>query len=117
MSGKRITGVCLTLLLLSGMLILGISHGFIQAPIITHVSNTQAAEQMGRSQATSLYRLLERVGNVGGPILVGTLLVYSDYNAGMITWIGLLVVVFGILFLIRVRRRSSVVIDSDMGSN
>lgn len=97
-----------TLLLLSGMLILGISHGFIQAPIITHVSNTDTAEKMGRSQATSLYRLLERVGNVGGPILIGTLLVYSDYNASLITWIGISVVLFGILFLIQVRRRSKV---------
>ncbi len=97
-----------TSLLLTGMIILGISHGFIQAPIMTHISNTRTSKRIGKSAATSLYRLIERVGNIGGPLLVGALLVSSHYNALTLAWIGAGVALFGLLFVIRIpsRRRT-----------
>lgn len=94
-----------TVTLLVGMSLLGISHGFIQAPIITHVANTEAAKQMGKSSATSLYRLFERVGNIGGPLFVGALLVYSDYNAFTVSWIGIGTITLGLLFFFIFRKR------------
>lgn len=95
-----------TLLLLSGMIILGLSHGFIQAPIITHISNTKTAKEMGRGQATSLYRILERVGNIGGPLLIGALMISTNYNASTISWVGIAILVAGVIFPIGFRRRS-----------
>ena len=92
-------------MLLSGMIILGVSHGFIQAPIMTHISNTRTSRRMGRSSAASLYRLIERVGNIGGPLLVGALLVQSNYSAMTVAWIGAGVILFGLLFVVQFRRK------------
>jgi len=94
-----------TVTLLVGMSMLGISHGFIQAPIITHVANTRAAKRLGKSSATSLYRLFERIGNIGGPLLIGTLLIYTDYNAFTVSWIGVGTIIFGLLFFVSFRKR------------
>jgi len=40
-----------TVALILGMSVLGLAHGFIQAPIITHVSNTKTANRLGKSSA------------------------------------------------------------------
>ena len=97
-----------TIALILGMSVLGLAHGFIQAPIITHVSNTKTANRLGKSSAVSLYRLLERVGNIGGPILIGALLLKSDYNAITITWIGAVVILFGILYFVGFQKRKKI---------
>jgi MFS family permease len=89
-----------TATLLFGISLLGLAHGFIQAPIITHVANTNTADRFGKGSATSLYRLFERIGNIGGPLLVGALLVQSNYNAFTISWIGMGVILFGLLFYV-----------------
>ena len=89
-----------TITLILGMTVLGLAHGFIQAPIITHVSNTKTSRRLGKSSAVSLYRFLERVGNIGGPVLVGALLLKSDYNATTVTWIGAAIIILGLLFLV-----------------
>ena len=94
-----------TITLILGMSILGLAHGFIQAPIITHVSNTRTAQELGKSSALSLYRFFERVGNIGGPLLVGALLLKSDYNALTITWIGIAVIIFGLVFFAGFKKR------------
>ncbi len=96
-----------TTLLLTGMVVLGISHGFIQAPIMTHISATETAERMGKSTATSVYRLIERVGNIGGPVVVGALLVRSSYDATTVSWIGMAIVLFGLLFVVQFQRRKA----------
>ena len=54
-----------TIVLIVGMLILGIGHGIIGAPLITHVTNTPAAQVLGPTSAASVYRFFERFGNVG----------------------------------------------------
>ncbi|MEM9777698.1 MAG: MFS transporter, partial [Chloroflexota bacterium] len=46
--------------LMGGILILGLAHGFIHAPIVTYIADTVSAEKLGKSSATSLYRFLER---------------------------------------------------------
>ena len=97
-----------TLLLIIGMTILGFSHGFIQAPIITHVAKTEAADKLGKSAVASLYRLFERAGQVLGPILVGAMLVANDYSILTVSIIGIFVFAFGLLFLLpsSLRRKS-----------
>jgi len=94
-----------TIPLLVGLSMLGISHGFIQAPIITHIASTKTAERIGKSSATSLYRLFERIGNIGGPLLVGALLISSNYSAFTISWIGIGVILFGVLFYLGTRKK------------
>jgi hypothetical protein len=60
---------------------------------------------MGKSAATSVYRLIERVGNIGGPVIVGALLVKSSYDAITVSWIGMAIAVFGLLFVVQFHRR------------
>jgi len=55
----------------TGILLLGIGHGCVNAPIVAYVAGSRAAERHGHAVTTSTYRLLERVGHVIGPVLVG----------------------------------------------
>ena len=63
-----------TVILIVGMLVLGFGHGIIGAPLITHVTGTNAAQALGRASAASVYRFFERFGNVGGPLIAAQLL-------------------------------------------
>lgn len=90
-----------------GMLVLGLSHGCIHAPIVTHIGNTQSASNLGRSSTTSLYRFLERIGHVSGPIIVGQLLIFNQESASTLSWIGVAVIILGLLFAIQFQRNKA----------
>ena len=100
-----------TLLLLLGMLILGFAHGFIQAPIITHISNTRTANTQGQATANSIYRFYERIGNIGGPLLIGVWMTQTSYDAMTITYIGAVILVFGLLFFLLPGRRKKAAVS------
>ena len=87
-----------TLLLIIGLTTLGLSHGFIHAPIVSYVTDSQTAGVLGKSSAASLYRLLERIGHVMGPILVGQLLLLNQESAFTISWLGIATIVSGLIF-------------------
>lgn len=93
-------GLAKTLMLISGIFILGIAHGFIHAPIVTHIAYTRAASALGKSTTTSIYRFLERIGHVIGPMVVGHMLIVSDYSTMTFSYIGAALAVFGLLFLL-----------------
>ena len=88
-----------------GMIVLGVSHGFIIAPIITHVANSSAAATLGRPTTTSLYRLLERLGHMTGPIIVSQLLFLNSESSSTIAWIGIATIALGVLFQFSSGRR------------
>jgi MFS family permease len=94
-----------TLILIVGMFIVGLAHGFIHAPIVTHIGGTHAAETLGKSSATSLYRLLERMGHVAGPMIVSQVLLFNGETLFSIRWVGVGIVILGLLFLLRVAGR------------
>ncbi len=85
-------------ILVLGILLLGLAHGFIHAPIVTHIAYTRAAQTIGKATSSSIYRFLERIGHVVGPLIVGHLLVLNQYDAVTLGYIGLGLAVFGILF-------------------
>ncbi len=87
-----------TATLMAGMLILGLSHGFVHAPIVTHVSDTPAAVALGKGPAASLYRFLERMGHVSGPLIVSQIMVLNSQSATTIGYIGIATCIFGLLF-------------------
>ena len=93
--------VVMTLLLIAGVAVVGIAHGFINAPVVTHVANSRVAAATGETSATAAYRFLERIGHVAGPFIVGQLFVFSGQNPMMIAWIGGVIALLGVLFLIR----------------
>ncbi len=88
-----------TIALILGLLTLGFGHGFIHAPVITHITRTRASANLGAGPATSIYRVFERIGHVIGPLLVGYLVAtYGDVNS--IIYIALATIVFGLLFFL-----------------
>jgi MFS family permease len=94
-----------TVVLLLGLGTLGLSHGFIQAPALTYVTDTKTADSMGRSSATSIYRLYERIGNIAGPVLISQLLIWNNQDTIVITWVGFGIIGFSLLFAIGTGRR------------
>lgn len=89
-----------TAVLITGVFILGIAHGFIHAPIVTHIAYTEAAGVLGKATTTSIYRFLERIGHVLGPIIIGYLLVLRSYGADTFSLVGAVLAVFGLIFFI-----------------
>jgi hypothetical protein len=71
-------------LVLVGVAMLGVAHGFINAPIVTHVTTLPIAATIGPGAVAALYRMIERVGHVTGPVLIGQLLLFGDYDAKML---------------------------------
>jgi hypothetical protein len=96
-----------TMMLVAGMIILGLSHGCINAPIVAHIAATPAANAIGPSGATSLYRFVERIGHVAGPMLVGQILIFGQDSLVAIGWVGAAVIVLAILFMLVPSRGTS----------
>ena len=86
-------------LVISGIIILGLAHGLINAPIVSHVANLPVGGQIGVGALTATYRFLERVGHVAGPLLVGQMFILFGENAMVLAWSGLAIAVFGFVFL------------------
>lgn len=88
-----------TLILIAGVVILGAGHGFINAPVVTHIAQSNLAQRIGESSATATYRFLERVGHAAGPIVIGQFLILNNGNPTFLIWLGGLVAFFGLVFL------------------
>lgn len=99
-----------TYLAIAGMFVLGISHGFINAPVVTHVSETPVSIAVGKQVSVATYRLLERIGHVCGPIIVANLLFAMDENPIALAYIGGAVLVLGLLFALPVGRKQTTLI-------
>ncbi len=91
-----------TALLVIGTAVVGIAHGFINAPVITHIANSHLATAIGPPSATATYRLLERLGHIGGPLIVGQLFVSSGPEPEIIGLLGAGIIVFGLIFILHI---------------
>ncbi len=87
-----------TLAIGAGLVLLGLGHGLINAPVITHVANSDAGRRLGATQVASLYRLLERMGHALGPALAGQLLVLTGFGLEAVSLAGAITLVLGLLF-------------------
>lgn len=90
-----------TALTIVAVAVLGLAHGLINAPVVTHVASTEVARRAGAAPATATYRLLERIGHVAGPAIVGQLLASGISTAQSVAWVGGAVLAMAALFAIR----------------
>ncbi|MFL5042167.1 MAG: MFS transporter [Xanthobacteraceae bacterium] len=90
-----------TFVVTGGVVTVGVAHGLINAPVVTHVAHSRLAAQIGANSVTTTYRFLERLGHVAGPFLVGQFFLIWGQNARVLMWIGVATAILGILFLIR----------------
>ncbi len=71
------------------MLVIGVGHGFINAPVVAYVSSLAVAQRVGISRLTASYRFLERIGHVAGPLLVGLFFQLYGESGEALFWLGL----------------------------
>ncbi|MDF1791494.1 MAG: MFS transporter [Thalassobaculaceae bacterium] len=78
--------------------LLGVGQGLIAAPIIARVATGGAAGAVGRDRTIAVYRILERIGHISGPALVGLLLVASSDNPAALAALGMGYAVLAVLY-------------------
>ena len=71
-----------------GIVLVGVAHGFINAPVVTHVGISELAGRIGAVPTTTTYRFLERAGHISGPFLVSQLFLIWGQGPYIIGWIG-----------------------------
>lgn len=82
------------------MLLIGVGHGFINAPVVAHVSSLAVAHKVGIAGLTASYRFLERIGHVAGPLLVGIFFQIYGKGGEALFWLGLALTSLMLLFLL-----------------
>lgn len=83
-----------------GVMILGLAHGMINAPIVSHITAFDISKRIGMSSIVANYRFVERLGHVAGPIIVGQLFIFADQEILALVWIGMIIGAMSIIFLV-----------------
>ena len=86
--------------ILLAMLVIGIGHGFINAPIVAYVASLAVARRVGIPGLTASYRFLERIGHVAGPLLVGLFFHLYGESGEALFWLGLALTSLMLVFLL-----------------
>jgi MFS family permease len=88
----------ITPLVVSGVVVIGMAHGMINAPIVTHVVDADVAARVGATSTAATYRLLERAGHVAGPMLMAQAFILFGQSWSAFAAIGVVVFTFGLIF-------------------
>ncbi len=92
--------ILINLTTIVGVILVGVAHGFVNAPVVTRVTESKLAVMIGANSVAATYRFLERVGHVAGPILVGQMFIFAGQSVAVVSWTGVLIVLLGILFIL-----------------
>jgi predicted MFS family arabinose efflux permease len=92
-----------TISIISGILILGIAHGFIHAPIVSYITEAKCTDKIGVFTTVAIYRFVERMGHAMGPIVLSSVLIFSNQNMVAIQFTGVVILIFGLLFSLKDR--------------
>lgn len=92
-------GLLSTAVVMVGVILVGIAHGFINAPVVTHVGHSALATRIGATPVTTTYRFLERGGHIAGPFLVSQLFLLWGQGPHILAWIGIVTAAIGLLFI------------------
>lgn len=87
-----------TLLILAGVIMVGLAHGLVNAPVVTHVAETQVAASLGAGNVAATYRLVERFGHMIGPVIMGQCFAYFGLTWSAVGFVGLAVFILAALF-------------------
>ena len=85
-------------LIIVGSAVIGWAHGMINAPVVTHITDTAIAARIGDAQTAAVYRLLERSGHMLGPIVVGQMFLMLGTNPIVLGWLGVVMIAFTLIF-------------------
>jgi predicted MFS family arabinose efflux permease len=93
-----VSGIPATAVIVTGVMIVGLGHGFINAPVVTQVTGSKISGRLGAVSVAATYRLLERAGHTAGPVVVGQVIAYTASSPLALGWIGGTLIVFGLIF-------------------
>ena len=88
------------LVVVVGVIVIGIGHGFINAPVITQVTESKISGRLGAGPVAATYRLLERAGHTTGPMIVGQVAILTGSSTLALGWIGGALIAFGAVFAV-----------------
>jgi len=95
-SGTSVVG---TAIVVFAVILVGIAHGFINAPVVTHVGQSNLAGRIGANSVTTTYRFLERIGHVAGPFIVSQLFLMWGQGPHVVAGIGIATAMLGLIFV------------------
>ena len=87
-----------TLIILAGVIMIGLAHGLVNAPVVTHVAETKVAATLGASNVAATYRLVERFGHMLGPVIMGQIFIYFGLSWAAVGFVGLGVFILAVMF-------------------
>jgi drug/metabolite transporter (DMT)-like permease len=93
------SGFLSTAVIVVAVLIVGLAHGFINAPVVSHIGQSALAQRIGANPTTTAYRFLERGGHITGPLLLSQLFLFWGQGPYIIGSIGIALVILGLLFV------------------
>jgi predicted MFS family arabinose efflux permease len=105
-------GAIATATIAAAVALVGVAHGCINAPVMTHVAQSNLAAQLGSTQVLTVYRFVERGGHVAGPIVLSQLFLLVGQGPHVIGAVGAVLAILGGLFFangVLMSRRSSAV--------
>jgi len=88
-----------TWIVVLGVCVIGIAHGFVNAPVVTHIADLDLAKSIGVGSVTATYRFLERLGHIAGPIIVGQLFMFLGMTPLVIALFGAVTCGLALIFL------------------
>jgi MFS family permease len=87
-----------------GVVCVGLAHGFINAPVVTHVAHSEIARQIGANSVATTYRFVERLGHVFGPLMVAQMFLIWGQTPQILIAIGIATATLAFLFLVGTSR-------------
>ncbi len=93
-----------TVAMILAVAILGLAHGLINAPVVTHIATTPVAAETGAQTVTATYRFLERIGHVAGPAIIGQMLASGLVASKSIAWVGVVMLLMAAAFALKPSR-------------
>lgn len=82
-----------------GVIAVGVAHGCVNAPVVTHIAELDLAKIIGVGSVTATYRFLERLGHIAGPIVVGQLFMLMGTTPHVIALFGAVTCCLALIFL------------------
>jgi len=98
------SGLLSGLVVVAGVVCVGLAHGFINAPVVTHVAHSEIAKEIGANSVTTTYRFVERIGHVAGPLLVAQMFLIWGQTPQILIAIGISTAILAFLFLVGTSR-------------
>jgi MFS family permease len=88
-----------TIVIAVGVIVVGVAHGCVNAPVVTHIAELKLAREIGVDATTATYRFLERVGHIAGPIIAGQMFLMFGVSPAVVTWFGATTIILALVFL------------------